>query len=109
MTISYTRSLAPRIKDAVDELSSLIRSAYPDAQFQIRSHPEEASTTLLEAIVDVDDTDEVLDLVFDRMEQMRLDESIPILVVPLQTPNRVAALLEAARARVGTPVATSLT
>jgi hypothetical protein len=50
---------------------------------------------LLDAIVDMDDTEPVNDLVLERMEQLRLDEGVPILVIPLRTPERVAMLREA--------------
>ena len=84
---------------AIDELTETIRASYPEARFDVRAHPEESSTTLLEATVDVEDVETVLDLVFDRMEHLRIDEGLPILVVPLQTPERVAAMISEARAR----------
>ena len=43
-------------------------------------------------MVDIDDPDEVADLVMDRMLQFQLDEDIPIYVIPIRTPERVAAL-----------------
>ena len=93
------RSLDPRVQEAVDELSGLILASYPQAQFAVRPHPEEPSTTLLVATVDVADVDEVLDVVFDvvfeRMEQLRIEEDVPILVLPVHPIERSIAMLEA--------------
>jgi len=93
MTATSTQARDPSVQAAIDELSDLIRIAHPQARFAVRPHPEEPSTTLLEATVEIDDLDEVLDLVFDRMEQLRVDEGVPKLVVPLQPAERVAAML----------------
>jgi len=95
MTQSRSLTLEPDVKQAVDELISLIRTAYPSARFEVRSAPDDASTTLLEVTVEVDDPEEVLALVFERMEELRIDEGVPILVVPLQTLDRAAALPKA--------------
>ncbi len=83
--------LSPELQAAVRELSALIRAAHPEAQFALRPHPEEPSLMLLLATVDVDDLDEVVDLVIDRMSELRTEAGVPILVVPLHTPERVAA------------------
>ena len=97
MTVESSPRLEPEMQRAVDELTALIRRGYPTARFEVRSAPDDASTTLLEVTVDVDDPEEVLDLVFERMEQIRIDEGVPILVLPLQTPERAATLLQATR------------
>jgi hypothetical protein len=107
MISAYSRSLAPRMQRAIDELSSMILASYPQAQFEVRPHPEEPSTTLLVATVDVEDLDEVLDLVFERMEQPRIEDDVPILVLPIHPIERVAAML-AARANGSAPSPTAL-
>jgi hypothetical protein len=93
MKIDYPVALEPKMQAAVEELAGMIAAQYPSAQFRVSHHPEEPTTILLDTIVDVDDTEAVLDVVFERMEQLRLDESVPILVLPLRTPERVAKLL----------------
>ena len=107
--MSSTRPHAPepRVLQAADELAALVRARYPAAQFRLCSHPEESTTTLLEVTVDLDDPEEVLDLVFERMEQLRIDEGVPILVLPLQTLERAASLVGAttASARATVPAA----
>jgi len=48
-------------------------------------------------VVDVDDPDEVLDTVIERVVQFQIDEQLPIHVVPIRTPERVSAYLEQQR------------
>jgi hypothetical protein len=62
--IDQSFKLEPQLQAAVDELAAMIAASYPSAQFQVTRHPEESTTILLEAIVDIDDTDQVVDLVF---------------------------------------------
>ena len=99
--------LDPRVQQAVDELSGLILASYPQAQLAVSPHPEEPSTTLLVATVDIEDLDEVLDAVFERMEHLRIDEGVPILVLPLHPIERAIATLEA-RPRRTAPLPTAL-
>jgi hypothetical protein len=47
--------------------------------------------------VDVDDPDEVLDLVTDRLLELQLDEGIPIFVVPVHTPERISHTMRQVR------------
>jgi len=49
--------------------------------------------------VDVADPDEVGDLVIDRVVVLQADEQLPIHVIPLRTPERVAAVLQARQGR----------
>jgi hypothetical protein len=86
-----------RIQAAIAELQALIEQRYPDATFSL-SHPEdEPASVELTAVVDVDDPDEVLDLVIDRVVELQVDEQLPIHVVPIRTPARVAAYLSERR------------
>jgi hypothetical protein len=85
------------VQAAADELSNLIRAVHPDAQFALSRDPDELSTTLLLATVDTDDLDDVYDLIADRMSELRIDEDVPILVVPLHTPARAAAIFAEAK------------
>src|SRR3954467_15000252 len=104
MKIDHALTLDPKLQAAADELASMISARYPGAVFQVSQHPDEAGTGLLDAIVDVDDTEPVNDLIFERMEQLRLDEGVPILVIPLRTPERVARLRDAMQAARRSPV-----
>ena len=108
MTSIHVHALEPRVQRAAEELAAMIRIHHPAAHFRVCPHPAEPTTTLLEVTVDVDDPEEVLDLVFDRMEQLRIDEDVPILVLPLQTLERAAAQLEATTSRVRAPAPAAL-
>ena len=94
MKIEQAIALEPNLQAAVDELAGMIVSRYPGTAFRVSHHPDDAGMVLLDAIVDVDDTEPVNDLILERMEQLRLDEGVPILVIALRTPERVARLRE---------------
>jgi len=82
-----------RMEAAIAELQALIGQRYPDATFSL-SHPEDEPTSVeLTAVLDVDDPDEVLNIVIERVVQLQVDEQLPIHVVPIRTPVRVAAYL----------------
>src|SRR5205809_308207 len=97
MKIEQAITLEPKLQAAVDELAGMIAASYPGAAFRVSHHPDDAGMVLLDAIVDVDDTEPVNDLILERMEQLRLDEDVPILVIPLRMPERVAKLRETMR------------
>lgn len=85
--------LEGRMQKAVTELRATITQRYPGARFSL-SHPEDEPKSIeLTAVVDVEDTDEVLDLVINRVVELQVDEQLPIHVVPIRTPERVAAYL----------------
>ncbi len=81
-----------RIEAAVAELRQLIRERYPAARFSVVTGPEDPQEIHLVATVDLADTDEVLDVVMERMLQLQLDEGLPVYVSPRRTPGRKAAL-----------------
>jgi hypothetical protein len=87
----------PRISQALNELAELVRSHYPEATFQVTPAEDDPSIVHLLARVDVEDTEEVADLVMDRMIQMQVDEGLPIYVIPLRTAERIEALQTARR------------
>jgi hypothetical protein len=86
-----------RLQEAVTELEATITQHYPGATFAL-SHPDdEPASVQLTAIIDVDDPDEVLDLIINRVVDLQVDEGLPIHVVPIRTPERVAAELQERR------------
>ena len=87
----HLRALDPKILAAIDELESIVRNRYPDTQFAVATAPDEPESILVWATVDVDDPDEVVDLVLDRMLELQIDEGIPVHLVPVRTPERVLA------------------
>jgi hypothetical protein len=48
--------------------------------------------THITIVVELDDRDEVTDLVMDRILELQLEQGIPLYVIPIRTPQRVAAL-----------------
>jgi hypothetical protein len=83
----YEATLDPRRTQAIEELSDLIRQYYPTATFGVSPDPDEPDVTILWTTVDVDDTDEVLDLVIERQLQWQIEEGVPVYVMPLGTPR----------------------
>lgn len=85
----------PRLRRALSELADVVQRRYPDATFEVNSAEDDPHIVHLFARVDVDDPEEVADLVMNRMLEMQFDEGLPIYLIPLRTPERIAALREA--------------
>lgn len=83
----------PRIQVAVTELQDLIRSHYPTTTFTV-GETDDPEGVYMRAIVDVDDTDEVTDVFMDRLVDLQVEDGLPIYVVPVRTPERIAAALQ---------------
>lgn len=83
--------LDERTQRAVAELEDTIRERYPTAAFELSPSPDDPRSIHLTAIVDVDDPDEVGDLVLDRVVDLNVEEGIPVHVIPVRTPERIAA------------------
>lgn len=79
-------------QQAVDELQQLIQVTYPDTVFEVGSGGDDPGGTYITAIVNLDDPDEVMDLVIDRLLQLQVDESVPVYIIPVRTPERVAEM-----------------
>lgn len=88
-----------RLETALAELRQLIAERYPEARFSVAVGPEDPQEVHLVATVDLEDPDEVLDVVMERMLQFQLDEGLPVYVSPRRTPQRRAALWAAQRQR----------
>lgn len=81
----------PRVAAAVKELQDLILSKYPGTEFCVR-RGEDPTGTYLVATVDLDEPDEVMNVVVDRVLDLLVDEGIFIVVVPVRTSERAAKL-----------------
>ncbi len=92
MSKEYVQRLDPPRQAAVAELTGLIRRRYPTAAFDIGPGEDDPELTHIIATVDLDDPDEVADLVMERMLALQLDEGVPVYVIPIRTPERVAKL-----------------
>src|SRR3712207_1670128 len=87
-------SLDPRIRGALAELKGMIVEQYPSASFDVSRSQDEPENVHLRAIVDLDDADQVLDLVSERLLQLQVEERLPVHVITLRTPERILASMQ---------------
>jgi hypothetical protein len=73
-----------QVQAAARELQTAIQSKYPAATFRLSRAADEQRSWNLWTMVDIDDLDEVSDLVTERALDMRVEEGIPIHVVPIR-------------------------
>ncbi len=83
----------PRMQAAVEEIRTLILAHFPTTTFEV-GEAEEADSVYMRAIVDVDDTDDVIAVFLDRLVDVQVDENLALYVVPVRTPERRAAAWE---------------
>lgn len=81
----------PVIQAALTELRGLIATRYPAATFVVY-RGEDPEGSYLSPMVDVDDLDEVLDVVLNRMVEIQ-ETGLPVYVVPDWPPERVRTQL----------------
>lgn len=93
MTSEYVNQLDERTREAIDELTDMVAKEYPGTTFKVGRGEDDPEVVHITAAVDVDDPDEVVDLVIDRMLSLEVDERIPVYLIPIRTPERVARLL----------------
>jgi len=79
-------------QQAVAELTGLIKRRYPTASFAIGPGEDDPCGTHITATVDLDDPDEVTDLVIERELEYQIELGVPVYVIPIRTPERVAKL-----------------
>lgn len=77
----------PDVQAAVVELQGIIREKYPDAEFHV-GIGHDSLGIYMTAIVDVEDTDEVMDLYFDRMVDIQVEEQVPLYVSTVRPRER---------------------
>lgn len=97
MTEEITITITPRAQAAIDELKALISAKFPEATFTVNAGHDPAGI-YLKAIVDIDDTDDVVALYIDRLVDIQVHEGIPVYVVPLQPIKRVIAEMKRQKA-----------
>src|SRR4051794_8324782 len=79
----------PRIERAIAELQDMVRQQWPTSTFSMSSG-EDPEGIYLDAVVDVDDTDDVMDVIVDRLLELQVEEQLPVYVVITRTPERTA-------------------
>src|SRR5438128_1331854 len=93
----------PQMTGAVEDLKRRLQERFPDATFAV-SPGQDPDGLYLSPIVDVEDTDEVLDVVLDRLLEIQVDDGLPLYVVPLLPLERVAEQLKREKKRTLPPV-----
>lgn len=106
MTSGRIRVDDPRIDQAIAALHSLILARYPAASFDV-FYRDDREGIRLRATVDIEDTDEVMDLIMDKLYKIQVEQQLPVYVVTAQPPERVARRLRD-RPRHGSPPAALL-
>jgi hypothetical protein len=93
----------PAIRQAVQELQALISARYPDAAFAVfeRNDP---NGIRLQATVDLEDIDEVMDAVVDALFDIQVEHGLPVYVVTEQPLQRVAERIGAEPRRASSAV-----
>jgi len=86
------------IQDALNELERLIKTKFPEVIFRTY-RGEDPEGTYLEAMVDVDDTHDVMDVYIDHLVDLQVEKKIPVYVIPVRPPKRVAQLARSAQRR----------
>jgi hypothetical protein len=85
-------TLAPAMQKAINELKEVISKRFPTASFVVEEGFDPKGIYLL-TTVDIADTDEVIDLIGDRLVELQVDEGLPLYVTPLRPIQRVVAQL----------------
>jgi len=85
-----------KMQAAVDELQQLILARFPSTIFTV-GEAEEPDGVYMRAIVDVDDTDEITAVILDRLADFQIDDNLPIHLVTVPTPERIATARERER------------
>ena len=85
-------SLTPAMEKAINELQVRISERFPQASFVVEEGFDPKGIYLV-TTVDITDTDEVIDVIGDRLVELQVDEGLPIYVTPLRPIQRVIAEL----------------
>jgi hypothetical protein len=94
MTAEHQRGQDARIDQAVAELQGMIRRRYPTATFEV-APGEDPEGTYVWTTVDIEDTDQVLDVVIDRLLQLQVEQRLPVHVIPIRTPEQILTTMRA--------------
>jgi len=73
---------------AVAEIKALILAHFPDATFEI-GLGEDPDGTWMTVTVDIEDTDDVVDVIVERLLALQVEEGIPLYVIPVRPIERI--------------------
>jgi len=92
MRQEHSIPLTRAIEKAINELKGTIAERFPQASFIVEEGFDPKGIYLV-TTVDITDTDEIVDVVGDRLVELQVDEGLPIYVTPLRPIQRVIAEL----------------
>ncbi len=95
------------LQQAVAELQQLIEGHYPGTTFDVGPGGDDPTGTYIAATVDLDDPDDVMDLVIERVLAFQVEDGLSIHVVPIRTLEQIARLQQerASRQHLAVPAA----
>jgi hypothetical protein len=96
MSVQRAREHDPRLLAVAAELRELIVARYPEATFELATGDDPSGLYLIPT-VDVDDTEDVAEVVSDRLLALQVDEELPVYVFPARPLARVLADLSSRR------------
>lgn len=76
-----------RIQQGITELQGIIREHFAEAAFAV-FHGDDPEGVYVRVTVDVEDTDEVVDVFLDRLLELQVEEELPLYVLPVRPANR---------------------
>lgn len=88
MATAPSHELSEEIEGALEELRTLVLHSYPAAEFEV-STGDDPEGIYLTAIVDIEDGDQVMDVVIERLMEMEDEEGLPVYVIPVRPLARV--------------------
>ena len=97
MTIEDHMPPTPQVEKALGELKGLIVERFPHATF-VAERGDDPPGTYLVVTVDVEDTDEVYEVVAERLLELQVEEGLRLYVTPIRPVERVVAELRAREA-----------
>ena len=92
MSHEHSLPLTPAMAQAVNELKGSIAARFPQASFVVEEGFDPKGIYLV-TTVDIADTDEVMEVIGDRLVELQVEEGLPIYVTPLRPIARVIAEL----------------
>jgi hypothetical protein len=85
-----------RLRTAAAALQATLAAHYPDATFAV-FHADDPDGLYVQATVDLDEPEVILDVVRDQLYELEVEQGLPIYVVAEQPAARVAQGLQAQR------------
>ena len=80
--------VSSQMQQALQDSQGLVRARYPGARSELAPSPDEPQGVHLVTIVDIDDPDEVMDLVLERVLHFQLEDGLPVHLIPIRPVER---------------------